>query len=415
MTSFSPGYGVNASMVLLDPAVSPTGRGLDVYFDRATMAGDERGLSKIALGRIAAATGVSWVSSQSGRKDPLTIQNLWIYQVLGVYLAYDGTPQTIHGEKEIDYRDGSAQIGEWSRERWREETRTNPQLKNINGWSENRVLQARSHGAERAETGAMERAIRMGFGIKHTYSVAELALPFVALRVCPMVDMSDSAVRSMVAERQLAGVASLYGGAVARRELQEAPAERFTVPLRQPEPVPVRAPAAPAGQVVQDVPARPTLEIRPQAAPAPPAPRVAEREPGDEPADDEPRSQAPSPAAAGIPAGAVMIENVVAKDIPYSATHSKFGQSFTKWTVTVAGSPEMFVTVYHKWGETAMDCWKARKPVFMNAGPENKYREREILNVQDATAPGASASAAPPPRQQAPAEAPRQQLADMKL
>jgi hypothetical protein len=389
VSTFAPGYGVNASMVLLDPNVDEKGRGLDVYRDDRTMQPAERGLAKIALGKIAAATGVSWIPSQSGRKDPLTIQNLWIYQVLGVYLAYDGTPQTIHGEKEIDYRDGSAQIGEWSRAAWREALERDPRTRHINGWSDNRVMQARSHGAERAETGAMERAIRMGFGIKHIYTVQELAQPFVALRVCPVVDMSDPRTRALVTDRQLAGVAALYAGPSVRSLTEGLPNTDFIDVGRAPHREPIAAAhtppaAAPAPTQQQAPPPAQTSAPPPPTNPAPTNPPPAQaaaapqREPGDELEPYEPSDEAEVPGQE-IPEGATLLRDVKVEEKPYTQA-AKRGRTFRKWTV-VAGNGDVFVTVFPRWGERCAKAFAERVPVVLRGGPENNYHEREIIKV----------------------------------
>jgi hypothetical protein len=414
VSTFAPGYGVNASMVLLDPTTDEKGRGLDVYWDERTMKQDERGLSKIALGKIAAAAGVSWLPGQSGRKDPLTIQNLWIYQVLGVYLAYDGTPQTIHGEKEIDYRDGSAQIGEWSRDAWREALSRDSRTRHINGWSDNRVMQARSHGAERAETGAMERAIRMGFGIKHVYTLDELRLPFVALRVCPVMDMSDPRVRAMVADRQLQGVAAMWAGPTARAALQEyVPNSDFIDIGRTPhrEPVAAASPTqqAPAARIAQ-APAASTPPPQQQAAPQqakpqPPQPPARDREPGEDDVPFEPSDDAPVQGEQqDIPEGATMLKDVQVEEKPYSKQHPKHGQMFRKWTV-VDPNGELYVTVFPRWGERCMKAFENREPVVIEAGPANKYHEREILKVlkvgersEDVPESGGRAQSGPKPQ-----------------
>ena len=89
--------------------------------------------------KIAAAAGVSWVQP-SGRVDGFGIQNLWVYRMTAVYLSYDGVPQVIQGEKEIDYRDGSAQIGGWTPADWKALPKG---VYSINGWSDRRGLRSR--------------------------------------------------------------------------------------------------------------------------------------------------------------------------------------------------------------------------------------------------------------------------------
>lgn len=370
--TFASGYGVNASLVMLDPRVDGDGRGIDVYFDKTTMRGaganddptEERAPTKIGLGRLSSAAGVSWVEPY-GRVDPLTILNLWIYRVTGVYLAYDGTPQTIKGEKEIDYRDGSAQIGDWSIADWRALEAKNQQATGsdrkwaINGWSQNRVRQARTNGAERAETGALERAIRFAFPIKHRYTLAELTRPFVALRVCPMVDMADPDVRRMVADRQLGGVAALYAPS---RALPPASERRSVIDVTpQPEPVPVAA--APP--------------VAPPAAAPPPAPPAA-----------------PPPPMPTPPPGAGYIQRVERAQKPYGERHAKAGQVFSKWHVIDAAGVE-HVTIRAALGDKAQRCHDEGIPVVIVSAPNN-FREQEISDIKEA---GTASNA---PREQEP-------------
>jgi hypothetical protein len=368
VTSFAVGYGVNASLVELDSTIDDRGRGLDVYFDKNTLKDDERGLSKIGLGKIASCAGVNWMPPpNSGRRDGYIHQNLWVYQIMGTYLSFDGSPQTIHGEKEIDYRDGSAQIGGWTPRDWQavlDRSKTDKNVKfNINGWSESRVRTARMNGAERAETGAMERAIRMGFGIKHAYTIKELQKPFVALRVVAIPDMTDPGVRRRVLDRQLDGAAALFGNMASSRGLPEAPSQVIDIPLtRRDQEVFVKAIVAPP---------EPTETLKAAAAAAPAT---------------EPRAsgQAPSPEKAAaeeqLPDGAFYIKECRTSEHPYSKTHRKHGQMFKKWTIVSDGGEEG-TTVFAKWGEVADTCFKDGLPVTWTLGETNSFNEREILNL----------------------------------
>jgi len=395
ISSFQPGYGVNASLVLLDSRVDADGSGTDVYFDKNNMQGqgnnndptEERAPSKIGLFKISAAAGISWVEPY-GRVDPLTIQNLWIYRVTGVYLAYDGTPQPIKGECEIDYRDGSSQIGDWSREAWRALELRNQAAQgpareySINGWSERRVRQARAHGAGRAETGALTRAIRT-LGIAHSYTIAELKMPFVTLRVCPMIDMSDPDVRRQVTMGMLGGVASLYAGmsrydspSAAPRELPPATFAPIQVSAhREPEPV-VLPPQVAQPQVAP--PQRSQSTPVPQGpAPVPASTLMQSELPGE---IREPREEM----TYAMPDGAVLLRDVVKTQHRYSAQHTKAGQSFTKWTVTDSNGV-LSVTVFPKWGNLIDSCFADGRPVVLQSTPKT-YRgttENEIMNVKD--------------------------------
>lgn len=397
ISHFASGYGVNASLVMLDPNVADGGSGIDVYFDKNTMNGkgdnrdgaEQRAPSKIGLLKIAAAAGVSWVEPY-GRVDDLTIQNLWIYRVTGVYLAYDGTPQVIKGEKEIDYRDGSSQIGEWSRAEWREIEERNRKLKSqerqthINGWSDRRVRMARTNGAERAETGALTRAIRT-LGIKHVFTIAELKKPFVALRVCPMVDMSDPDVRREVTAGMLGGVAKLYAHVQPSQQHErqtyriEAPRETIDVEalresFREPETVPARR-EGPAQQHATVTPPVQTQAQPPQQVAAPVS-QPQQIDPNADDAEHEP----------DLPAGAVWLKDVRKEHVPYSRNHQKFGEKFTKWFVTDHNGEES-ETIFGKWGSIIDRAYYEGLPVFLQTVGKT-FRgtvTQEIQNVKIAT------------------------------
>jgi hypothetical protein len=364
VSSFAPGYAVNASLVVFDPTVEDNGRGLDVYFDKNTMKVHERAPSKIGLGRLAAAAGVSWVGPQSGRRDPLTIQNLWIYQIVGVYLAFDGTPQTIQGEKEIDYRDGSAQIGGWTPADWRELLAKRVDKPHINGWTEARVRSARMNGAERAETGAWERAMRAGFGIKHAYTVEELQRPFVALRFCSVVDMTDPAVRALVTQNQLAGVAALYAGtAGGRGRLSLAtPADVIDISTRR-EPVSVGA----SSTVQPPAPTVPTPKPETSAAERPQVQTNASATP-----------QVELPSKGVTPAN--FVKKVDQEPKPYGKNHAKAGQTFIKYHV-IDGNGQDHVTIKSSLAKKAIDARDAQAPVVI-VSALNSFKEMEISDIR---------------------------------
>jgi hypothetical protein len=288
--AFAPGYGVNVSMVLIDATINDDGFGSDTYFDRATMKSDgERAISALGLKRIAQCAGVAWHPELTTRLDDRTIPNLWEYRAVGLVQGIDGTWMSLHGTKEVDFRDGSAQIGGWTPDKWaalQAENRSLPKDKqtwSINGWSEKRVLQARAQGLRLAETKAMSAAIRQ-LGLKHRYTVQELAQPFVVLRVSYVPDLADPAVREVVMQRALAGTSALYTTASLPAMTRPRPALAAGVvvdfPSAQPE-----APAAvpPAAQPLA-LPAPQPQAVIPAQAPTPaavsqPAPALAQPAP----------------------------------------------------------------------------------------------------------------------------------------
>jgi hypothetical protein len=301
--AFAPGYGVNVSIVQLDPAVDDRGLGRDTYFDRTTMKapdgrdGDpdvmaptaERAIAAIGLRRIAQCAGVAWHPELTGRTDDRRIQHYWEFRAVGLVQTYDGTWLSLQATKEVDLRDGSAQIGGWTPERWAELMERNRTAKaderkwSINGWSEKRVLQARGAGLRNAESKAMNAAIRM-IGLKHKYSVAELNKPFIVLRANYIPDLADPRIRQLVAERAMSGTAALFAPHQPMRILPapveplmlDAPAtvEHVFVAPAGPS-APAQAPSQPPAPASASPAPAATGSHAPAVAPAPPAARQA--------------------------------------------------------------------------------------------------------------------------------------------
>lgn len=216
-SALSQSFGVSFEDVWVDP--DPDVR--ECYADPALMRPDERAVVASSLARIAIAAGIVWLPAPA---DIGTVPNLWRYRAQGALIGYDGTPQTISGTAEVDLRDGSAQIGGWTPSKWRGLAMRNSKLlkrspkaatqQSIHGWDDKRVLEARRRGCRIAETKAKSAAVRT-LGVRSTYTVDELAKPFVVCRVIYLPNMDDPKVREMVTDRALDGAARLYRWPVA--------------------------------------------------------------------------------------------------------------------------------------------------------------------------------------------------------
>lgn len=170
----------------------------DCYTGLPWLKKDEYAPSKGGLRKFADALGIS---DMTERTDPRTIQFLWEFRATCGYRSYDGSTITRQATKEWDLRDGS------------------PQMK---GWTQNQIEEGRKHGLRNCEARAINAAIReCGVGIKQKYSKAELAKPFVILKVAYDPDMSDPVTRQLVTERALSSTAQLYP--VTRPAPAEAP------------------------------------------------------------------------------------------------------------------------------------------------------------------------------------------------
>jgi hypothetical protein len=375
-------FGVNVSAVFINPDPSAG----ECYCDKALMKEDERALSRIGLQKIAQCAGISWLPA-SGRTDDRRIQHLWEYRAIGAYVGLDGAPQLLQGTAEVDLRDGSAQIGGWTPERWRELLAANAEATRkgqketwqIGGWSEARVLQARRFGLRLAETKAMLAAVR-SLGLKAKYLKGELSKPFIVLRTQYLPDHDDPATRAMVAQNALLGAAALYANGPAevvpfRRELPEAPMVETIDAEALPE-MGARALPAAAAPAAEDPQAARIRELEAQldaaraekpAAAAPPAAASAA------PAKAEPIAHAP---AAPLPADARRLMNVESKTIQ---KRDKSG-SFRKYFITDDHGVTA-ATINGEHGKLAIEAYEGGRPVLLRTEYDEKFRETKLLGI----------------------------------
>lgn len=201
------------------------------------------GLVKVVLDRIASALAVSWDSEASRRIDNGRDPHYCHYRAVGHVVMFDGSEREVSAEKEMDLRDGSAQIA---------------------GKSEKQVAEMRMHILAHAESKAKLRAVR-SIGIKTSYTEDELKKPFAIARVMFTGRTEDPQLRAaafmMRAEANIRGRRALYGGSVAPAQIAapayggraappvgtvQAEDDDIVVPPPRPTPKPAtQAPAAP--------------------------------------------------------------------------------------------------------------------------------------------------------------------------
>jgi hypothetical protein len=312
-TTFSglqEGYGLIASRVSIDP--DPM-RG-EVYGEGAPWVPKGHvALAKVGLRKIAECGGMS---TSFRRTDPRTIAYYWEGDGIARWRGLDGSIVERETPFEWDMRDGS------------------PRLK---GFTPKQIDEARKHGLRHCATRAINAAIRE-YGVKQVYTVAEMAKPFVIVRVVYLPDRSDPDVRRILTENALAGTSSLY-----------AHAHAAALP-------PV------SGEVID--PFEDDRELQPvgrggtAASAATPAATAGQ-----------------TPADATLPEGFGYIQKVEVVELKRRDNKG----TFPKWTV-IDHTGVAHVTVKRELGESAMRYWKDRVAVDIES-EENNYQENEIVSL----------------------------------
>jgi len=185
-----------------------------------------RGLAKVALDKIASASGVSWDPQQSRRLDDGRDPRYCHYRAVGHLRDFDGTTRTVVGEREIDVREDSPQVeaiiercvrkvkSEAAREK---RTISDRDADRIGREAAiNQVRELRLHVLSHAETKARLRAVRT-LGIRTSYSTDELKKPFVVAKLAWTGRTNDPMLRrefALAQQRAMLGAnAALYGQA----------------------------------------------------------------------------------------------------------------------------------------------------------------------------------------------------------
>lgn len=213
--------------------------------------GGKRALNGTALAKIAAAAGISFLAVQrhDDGRDPSVAE----VSVHAVMRRPDGSWIHATGKKRVDVAAYAAQ--ELSSKLKKNENAKPGEKKSeeqIRRDVETNRLQLAKFRAERAETGAKNRAIRQLLAMKASYSPAELQKPFVV----PQITVNMSAVlqdeygRRVAIDQALSGIAALFGGGTL---------PNMTTPG-------MASPAAlPAGATVESDPVAPPASAEPPA------------------------------------------------------------------------------------------------------------------------------------------------------
>jgi len=192
---------VSAIMINKDRETYPVGGSGD---DDGRQTG-ERGLSKVALDKLASALAIDWDPVQSRRLDDGSHAHYCRAKAVGRVRNFDGTWRTIQDEKELDYRDGAPVI---------EGIRARAKSKNKPDGGAGEIAQKRQHIQSLCITEARLRAIRT-LGVRTAYTAEELQKPFIVAQLVFDGRSEDPEARAYFRERIadsfMGSTKSLYG------------------------------------------------------------------------------------------------------------------------------------------------------------------------------------------------------------
>ena len=156
-------------------------------------------LLKHALSMLASAAGVRWDPRASGRVDDGSDPYYCHWRSIGAWQHLDGTILPIVGDREVDLRDGSAQV---------------ERIFATSKDAEKQVREMRAFIVGHAQSKAELRAIRKAFGIR-SYTKAELEKPFVTCRLMFTGQSDDPQIRrenaAAIRGTMLGGASALFG------------------------------------------------------------------------------------------------------------------------------------------------------------------------------------------------------------
>lgn len=193
-------------------------------------------LRAVALNKISFAAGIIWNAKNSGRTDDGSDPSIVSYRAEAAVRKEDGTYMVRNAEYMLDLsvveqeiRDSYEQKSQAlmrekkaKNEKWTEEDRKNYVEKSV----KRDLLQKRKFRLQLAQTGAMDRVIRLILGLKGTYRRDELEKPFVVPKIAFSPDVSDPKVRDLLLRQGMDATNVLFGPASEKSMIDYQPEHR---------------------------------------------------------------------------------------------------------------------------------------------------------------------------------------------
>lgn len=182
-------------------------------------------LTKQALMKLSVCAGIIWSVAETKRLDNRSDRNYCAFAAVGGIKKADGQPVFFRAEYDIDFEVIEEELREsyeGKAKKYKKESSAKDKADYVEFCVKRDMLQKRKHKLKLAEAGAMNRVVREILGLKNAYTKAELAKPFVMVRIVFRPDYNDKEVRKQLMAAHIQSMTGIYGKQVMDGAIQES-------------------------------------------------------------------------------------------------------------------------------------------------------------------------------------------------
>lgn len=199
----------------------------DVYPHSGEEDGDKAKfrLTKQALMKLSVCAGIIWSPTETKRTDNRADRNYVSFAAVGGIKKADGQPVFFKAEYDLDFEVIEEQLREsyeQKAKKYKKDATAKEKSEYVDFCVKRDLLQKRQHKLKLAESGAMNRVVREILGLKNAYTKAELAKPFVMVRIVFRPDYNDKEVKKQLIAAHIQSMTGIYGRQVMDATIQES-------------------------------------------------------------------------------------------------------------------------------------------------------------------------------------------------
>ena len=182
-------------------------------------------LTKQALMKLSVCAGIIWSVGETKRLDNRSDRNYCAFAAVGGIKKADGQPVFFRAEYDIDFEVVEEELRESyeaKAKKYKKDASAKEKADYVEFCVKRDMLQKRKHKLKLAEAGAMNRVVREILGLKNAYTKAELAKPFVMVRIVFRPDYNDKEVKKQLIQAHIQSMTGIYGKQVMDGAVQES-------------------------------------------------------------------------------------------------------------------------------------------------------------------------------------------------